>query len=110
MSDLIFAVENLKKDIEEVTERDIIISYMLQNTSIEELADELQNRLNNLDTAKDLKSIKNSVIIDELTRRLGSIGVIVTTAAMLDDLGQNIQTNYSILDGYSHISSSIENT
>ena len=109
MSDLVFEVENLEKVIKEVTEKDIIMSYILQNTSIEELADELQNRLNGSKASKDLKSIKNSIIINELTRRLASMSIIVTTAAMLDEMGQNINTSYSILDGYSHISSSMEN-
>ena len=106
MSDLTGRLKDLDGVI---TMKDVIIAHVLHHSSTDELADELECRLNGYETNSDFKDLKNSVIIDELTQRISSIGMLVTTAAMIEELGKNslsAPVSIGMLDGYSHVTSS----
>ena len=96
----------------EVTMRDIIIAHVLQNSTTDELAEELESRLNAGETNEEFQNIKNRALIDELTQRLSAMGMLITTAAMIEDVGLNSITadfGYGLMDTYTHVSSSQEN-
>jgi hypothetical protein len=106
MSDLTGRLKDLDGS---VTMRDVIVAHVLHHSSTDELADELENRLNGTVTSSDFKDLKNNIIIDELTQRIASIGMLVTTAIMLEEVGRNSFTStfeYGSIDTYSHITSS----
>ncbi len=96
----------------EVTMRDIIIAHVLQNSTTDELANELESRLNAGETNEEFQNIKNRALIDELTQRLSGMGMLITTAAMIEDVGLSSITadfGYGLMDTYTHVSSSQEN-
>ena len=96
----------------EITMRDIIVAHVLQNSTTDELANELESRLNAGDTNKEFQNIKNKALIDELTQRLSTMGMLITTAAMIEEIGMNSITadfGYGLMDTYTYVSSSQEN-
>ena len=109
MSDIDDRLESLTG---KVTMRDIIVAHVLQISTTDELANELESRLNGGDLNEEFQNIKNKSLIDELTHRLSEMGMLITTAAMIDELGVNSVTTdfgYGLMDTYTHVTSSQDN-